>query len=222
MTEYGLDTPDQSLVPHVPVLLLYGSQFGLGWFLHRQPDLIRTFDRHWAVHLVLAVIMTVPVMYFASSRPGPGEEWPVWNELAANAAYALMMWLWISGSVGAIVRYFDRPWPAWRYVADSSYWLYIIHLPFVVWLQVAVAPFDLHWTVKLLVILAIVSPLLFLSYHLLVRSTFIGVMLNGRKYPLTWWPFGAVPGRFSAGDSSGRTVDHQGRLGHLSGGKKES
>ena len=40
-----------------------------------------------------------------------------------------------------------------------------------------------HWSVKYALILAITMSLLLASYHCLVRSTFVGQFLNGRKYP---------------------------------------
>ncbi len=46
------------------------------------------------------------------------------------------------------------------YLAQSSYWVYEIHMP-------ATAAVSL------------------LSYHLLVRSTPLGSLLNGRRYPFT-------------------------------------
>ena len=61
--------------------------------------------------------------------------------------------------------------------------MYLAHLPLVVALQVWVAHWPVPWAVKFLVINLIAFPVLFLSYHYLVRSTFIGQQLNGRRYP---------------------------------------
>jgi hypothetical protein len=40
----------------------------------------------------------------------------------------------------------------------------------------------LPWPVKLFLILAITSAVLLASYHLLVRRSFLGVFLNGRRH----------------------------------------
>jgi hypothetical protein len=50
-------------------------------------------------------------------------------------------------------------------------------------LQVALAYVPLPWEVKDPLILVVALPVLFASYHWLVRSTFIGRQLNGRTYP---------------------------------------
>ena len=191
MNEPGLDTPNDTLVPHVPVLLVYGSQFALGWFLHRQPDLLETFSRRWKVHLLLAVIVTAPVLCVTPDDLADARSWSMQTKIVATSSYALMMWAWILGCVGVVIRYFDRPRRSWHYIADSSYWLYIVHLPLVVWLQVAFANLALPWVIKMSLILAITAPLLLVSYHYLVRSSFIGVTLNGRKYPFRWLPWSA-------------------------------
>jgi glucan biosynthesis protein C len=70
-----------------------------------------------------------------------------------------------------------------RYLADSSYWLYLAHLPIVFFLQAALALVPWHWTIKFPLILAIALTVLLASYHYLVRPTWIGQILNGRKYP---------------------------------------
>ncbi len=96
------------------------------------------------------------------------------------------MWGFVLGFLGLFTRFFHQP-SAWtRYVADSSYWIYIAHLPLVVALQVAVAKMPLIWQVKYPLIVAIATVVLFLSYHYLVRGTWIGVLLNGRRHSLVW------------------------------------
>ena len=72
-----------------------------------------------------------------------------------------------------------------RYIADASYWLYLIHMPIVLVLQILVSQLAWPWWIKFPMILAIGFPIMFASYHYLVRSTFIGAVLNGRRYPRT-------------------------------------
>ena len=51
----------------------------------------------------------------------------------------------------------------------------------------------LHWSIKYALILTITVALLLASYHYLVRSTFIGKFLNGRKYPRALPKVAAAP-----------------------------
>jgi peptidoglycan/LPS O-acetylase OafA/YrhL len=71
--------------------------------------------------------------------------------------------------------------PVRRYLADASYWLYLIHLPILMTLQVAVSQLDWPWPLKFAAIMLIALPLMFASYQWLVRYSFIGTVLNGRR-----------------------------------------
>ena len=81
------------------------------------------------------------------------------------------------------MRFCSQPSALRRYLADSSYWLYLGHLPIVFGLQAALMKVPLHWAIKFPLIVAITLAVLLASYHYLVRPTFIGALLNGRKYP---------------------------------------
>ena len=61
-----------------------------------------------------------------------------------------------------------------RYVADASYWIYLVHLPIVAAFQVVVGRLPWHWSIKFPLILVASLALLLASYRYLVRSTFIG------------------------------------------------
>ena len=102
-------------------------------------------------------------------------------------SYAIMMWSLVSLTIGLFKHFLDRPSKAVRYLADSSYWLYLIHLPIVIWLKIAFAELPLHWSIKLVAICTITVALSLALYHLLVRATLIGLVLNGKPKPRRWW-----------------------------------
>jgi glucans biosynthesis protein C len=187
MRGWDVDTPKESLLPHLPTTLLFGFQFGLGWLLHRQPPLLHGLARgKWGGLLLLGTALLWPTYHGVWRLLGlelSPENLP-WIRTLHSLLYALMMWSFILGFLGGFLQLCQSPSPGWRYVADSSYWIYLVHLPLVVWLQIVVAHWPLSWTVKYPLILIVSMPLLFLSYQFLVRSTRIGVQLNGRRYPL--------------------------------------
>ncbi len=102
--------------------------------------------------------------------------------LAGAACYALETWIATFAEIGMALRFLSGFSARRRYIADASYWIYLIHLPIVMALQVAVSRLDWPWPVKFAVILAISFPLMFASYQLLVRYSFIGAVLNGRRF----------------------------------------
>jgi peptidoglycan/LPS O-acetylase OafA/YrhL len=91
------------------------------------------------------------------------------------------------------VRFLSREDARVRYVADASYWIYLVHLPVVVALQVLVGHLPLHWTVKFPLVLVVAFAVLLGSYRYLVRATFIGGLLNGRRYPRAATPAAPDP-----------------------------
>jgi glucan biosynthesis protein C len=181
MPRWEVTTPDKTFVPDLPALALYLFVFSLGWLLHRQADLLNAVRRRWAGSLVAALALTLPVLLLA------GFQWTAPHP-ALRAGYLLlyggMMWTWILASLGLFLRFCAADSRSWRYLADASYWVYIIHLPVVVALQVALSRTGLPCGLKFAVSAAVATLVSLVSYHLLVRSTPIGVLLNGRRHPL--------------------------------------
>jgi peptidoglycan/LPS O-acetylase OafA/YrhL len=175
------------LIPHLPTTLLFGYCFLVGWFFHRQPALLDHTARRWAAHLGIGVILWFAFGLFSEDairRMSPAEQWRV--RLIFTFMYAHRMWAFVLGFLGLFTRFCARPSVWSRYLADSSYWIYLAHLPLIVALQVQFGRVPLPWTLKYPLIVLIATVLLYLSYHYLVRATFIGATLNGRKYPRIW------------------------------------
>jgi peptidoglycan/LPS O-acetylase OafA/YrhL len=97
--------------------------------------------------------------------------------------YSLATWSWTFGLIGLALRYLSNFSARRRYIADASYWLYLIHLPIVIALQIVVSQYAWPWPIKFALILGVAFPIMLLSYRYCVRNTFIGAVLNGRRYP---------------------------------------
>ncbi|HEV7557917.1 MAG TPA: acyltransferase family protein, partial [Kofleriaceae bacterium] len=61
------------------------------------------------------------------------------------------------GFIGLCLRFGDRPRRWVRFVARASYWSYIVHLPIVVLLQIALVDVPLVWPLKLAAIAAVAT-----------------------------------------------------------------
>ena len=75
----------------------------------------------------------------------------------------------------------SRERPTIRFLSDSSYWLYLAHLPLVVAAQALVQHWRLPSGVKFTLLLAGVTGLLLLTYRYWVRYTWLGRFLNGPR-----------------------------------------
>lgn len=181
MQNWGLDTPDKSLIPHIPTLLVYGGFFMFGWLLERKSTNIDAFARISFVKICLCIVSIAGTIYLEGFQGNFGH--PQFQLLKAGfmLSYALMMWTLISLSIGLCKKCLHKPNKLVQYISDASYWLYLVHLPIVIWLQVAFSELPYHWSVKFLSIFIITLGISLVIYDLAVRSTFIGAVLNGKR-----------------------------------------
>ncbi len=181
MSTWGMDTPDKSLVPHVPVLIVYGGFFSLGWLLHRQEALIERFARLSLDRFALCLVSVVVTFMLSAYQTDMGHPNIGLIKAGFVLSYALMMWSLVCIVIGLFKRILDKPSKTVRYIADASYWLYLVHLPIVIWLQIAFAELPWHWSIKLISVSFLTIGISLILYDLLVRSTVVGKILNGRK-----------------------------------------
>jgi glucans biosynthesis protein C len=181
MSHWGMDTPDKSLVPQAPTFLIYGGAFLFGWLLHRHADLIEHFARLSWSKFALCLLAIVTANMLASYEMQFSKEHFNLIKACFVFSYAVMMWSLVSLTIGLFRELFNRPSKTVRYLADSSYWLYLIHLPIVIWLQIAFAELPLHWSIKLGAICALTILISIVLYDAFIRSTFVGAVLNGKR-----------------------------------------
>ncbi len=181
--------------PMIPAYVLYDGDattlpmqatlfgfFMFGWLLYLHRDLLPTFRQGtgWLIAGALAVLpaaaWSTRERYFSPDimQPLAGVVAGISNSvLAALMTYALL---------GIFQARFDRrPSPLGQYVSDASYWIYLIHLPLLVAVAGALSATAYSAVTKYLLTLAVVVPIVFASYHFLVRSTPLGRFLKGRK-----------------------------------------
>jgi glucan biosynthesis protein C len=182
---WGIPSPNTSLIPESSSLVAYGTAFSLGWLLHRQAGLIEVWKHRWPAHLAIASALTLADLYIMR-RMGVNSVFAVAPGGIATAVYAWLyavaIWNWTFALIGIALRFFVGESPLRRYFADSSYWVYFAHLPLVFALQVALMDLSWPWELKLATIVLVSYSILILAYHYLVRSTFVGQILNGRRY----------------------------------------
>ena len=159
-------------VPELPILAAYMPPFAFGWLLYHSRDLLPRFERHIWTYLALAV----PA--FLVYGLVPAAKYPA----VKAAGNVLLCWFLIFADTGLFVRFCSGPSPRWRYMSDASYWLFIMHMPVVVGLQVALLPVPIPALAKVPIVLLLAVAVLLPSYDLMVRPTWIGVLLNGRRF----------------------------------------
>jgi ABC-type multidrug transport system ATPase subunit/peptidoglycan/LPS O-acetylase OafA/YrhL len=195
----GIPTPDMSLIPTLPAITGFATAFVFGWLVNRSAAALPAIARGWFVHLLLGIVATGWLLHTLHATPMAQ---PGLTKTLYVLVFGVAVWGWVLGLTGAALRFLSNYSAVRRYLADASYWIYLAHLPVVAAFQVWVGHWSLHWSVKYPFILVASFALLFLSYHFLVRPTFIGQLLNGRKHPLRRQANAPAAGQASASTAS--------------------
>ena len=178
---FGVPTPDTGLVPNTPALVTYGLAFLLGWLVQREHHVFMGMTRLAPLYLLLGLGLTAGALYLLGGQPNTAPLLEGNEKMLFAGLYALSVWLWTFGFIGIAVRFFSQKSAVARYIADSSYWLYLIHLPIIMAMQVWVLDWSWPAYAKYAFILGTSVPVMLLSYQVLVRHTFIGNLLNGPR-----------------------------------------
>lgn len=182
MMWFGIPTPDTGLVPNTAALVAYGVAFSFGWLLQRQPKILEGWGKWWLAYVGPALGATATAIILAGgAAPVTETVTPSLTTAAFAALYGFASWAWTIAIIGFAVSHLAGHSPVRRYLADASYWIYIVHLPILITLQTLVAPYDAPWFVKYPLILAVAFAIMLASYQLFVRYSFIGSILNGKK-----------------------------------------
>lgn len=180
---FAVPTPDEGLVPNTAALIGFGLPFVLGFLLDRRRDLLKRIADWSPLVLLMAVGTGVAAYYLAG---GPSLE-PMAEQTPDKAVAAWVTALAVYSSafavMGLCLKFLSGHSPVRRYLADASYWVYILHLPLVMLVQVWVQDWAGPWWLKLGGMSLGVLAVCLITYELLVRHGFMGRWLNGRRIP---------------------------------------
>ena len=181
--------------------VLYGALFffyGYGLYARRGLiDKLRERDTLAVVWIVAAVVFFVHLALLGAidetTKSGGAAASLEALDLANSIFYGASAVLFTLGFVGLFERVFRSP-RAWvRWLADSSYWIYILHLPVVTFLTFYLAHLDrqgwlkyltgFSWPAELKFLVACLATgaLGIVTYRYLVRYTPLGTLLNGKR-----------------------------------------
>ncbi len=180
---FGVPTPDTGLVPNTAALVSYGVAFACGWVLRRQPQLLsRIAVVRWH-NLLLALACTMGCLAIVGLKPVLTPATADATTWIYAASYAIAGWAWALGLLGLALRHCAGYSATRRYLSDASYWIYLVHLPLVMALQVWTSRLGLPWWFEFPLVLAVGTALMLASYEWFVRHGRIGAWLNGKRVP---------------------------------------
>ncbi len=161
-----------SLIPVANTFLYYSFFYLTGWVLFKSKHLLSTFKENDWMNTILGLVL-FSVHFFLDKDL---------NFASHVLLNSLIVWFLIFGITGLFIRYGSKHSPIMRYISDSSYWVYLVHLSFAAIIPSFIVDWPIPATLKFLFVMTTTGIICFVSYHYLVRGTFIGQFLNGRKY----------------------------------------
>ena len=171
--------PDTSIgILPLPAPLLYYAIFfffgALYWDYNDQKG--RLFFGWWLLLIIGGAIF--PLAMRIREQYGSGGEH---LKLVFNVLQAFYVWFLSLGLMGLFHRFFAKESKTMRYISDSSYWLYVAHLPLVIYAQWWVSDWQVPSFVKFSGICVVITAFLLVIYEYCVRYTPIGTLLNGKR-----------------------------------------
>jgi glucan biosynthesis protein C len=170
-------------IPVFRIVAVYAVPFAFGWLLFLDSTLLDVLVKRAWLYAALAVVASVAYRYsFALPVDAAVRFYLI------RAVHSLAMWLLILGVAGLFLRYLGDHSAYRRYLCDSSYFLYIVHMPVILVFQLLLKDVPLPPLAKIAIVLVGTIVVLMPLYRFAVRPTFIGAVLNGRRYPSTIGP----------------------------------
>ncbi len=182
-TVFGPDTA-MGLLPMPHVLAYYAVFFGFGALYYDREGAADHVGKGWKWTLPLLLLIVFPLgLEFTTGALGFRDRLmsPEWHRPMANVLQVVYAWGMSFACMGLFRAKFHGESPRWRYVSDSAYWLYLAHLPLMFFAQWWIRDWPLPAVVKFPFLCVATTGVLLLSYHYMVRYTWIGRMLNGPR-----------------------------------------
>jgi len=154
----------------------YGIFFGYGAICFGHSRFIEKVGRRWSLYLLLSILI-----YSVAIALQMGEEFELRKPIVSFLS-ATFVWLLIFAMIGLFRKFCSKENPRIRYISDSAYWLYLGHLPIIQLVQIWVAEWPIPSLIKYVFVCIATTGLLLLSYRYLIRFTWVGTMLNGKRY----------------------------------------
>jgi glucan biosynthesis protein C len=179
---FGVDTSSSGLFPRMAPFVVYGMYFTLGWFIYRQQLVLQHIEKFRRHNFVLGVVLIITLIAINLIFADPAPSNASFMLMSLNSLYAIASMTTVFAFLGYMLHWFSAKNKTMRYLSDSAYWGYLIHLPVVAGFQILVASYDLFWGTKLLMIFLPSLAIIAITYHFAVRKTWVGILLNGKKW----------------------------------------
>lgn len=171
---------DQPFRVNPAALLYYYVFFAAGYVFFHFIGILDTFRRHAGICGVIAFLFFV--WYgVTTSMVSAGSQSLTVKFLGAFFA-GVSTWAFIYYLAGLFLNRFNADTPRTRFLAQGAYWIYLVHMPVVLFIGVAMMNLPLPPFVTFCINSVLTAVVCIYSYKWFVRSTWIGALLNGKRF----------------------------------------
>lgn len=178
----GLVVANGSFIPSVTELVHNGLFYVFGWYLygHRETLLVLYAKNCWRYSVIGVVFFFLFLGLIDSFAKTPDKIPQI--ALWISFFYNCVSWLWSFALIGLFIRYLPQQNKFLRYISESSYWVYLVHMIFTVGFGVLLYNMPFNAITKMGLNILATTLVCIVSYHLLVRFTPISTLLNGHRF----------------------------------------
>jgi len=167
----------ESFVPALWALVFFGVYFAIGYQTHHGSAILDRL-RSQSPFLLSGAFAAYAALFWLTDGLAPTRHAPLRHFLHAVLQAYAGFWMTLC-CLQAARQWLDGTSATLRWLADASYWVYLVHLPLLFAIQYQLLDMPIHWTAKFAISTFSTLALSFASYQLLVRHTVIGRLLNG-------------------------------------------
>jgi glucans biosynthesis protein C len=167
--------------PALWAIWFYGLFFALGYGFFAQPLLIEQFTTKLPVYLASGLASFALYYYLLPASLMPDNQPQGLLKLAITVLEATSAVLLTLSAVLYAKRYLNSNSVLIRYISKVSYWVYIVHLPVLFFIQLLLMDRDWHISVKFLVSSVGTLTISIVSFHLIVSWTWLSRMLVSKS-----------------------------------------
>lgn len=179
--KWGVVTASGSFIPQFNEFVHNGLFFVVGLYVYRHRQAV--FDIYakncWR-YAVAGLFFFILYLVLASLFHQAEAALPTRFGLAF--AYSCAGWLWSFALIGIFIRYLSNQNRFLRYVSESSYWVYLVHMLGTLGFGVMLYNMPFGALTKMGINILATTLACLATYHVLVRYTPISTLLNGYRY----------------------------------------
>lgn len=180
-------------MPDVAILTGYYWFFLCGWIGYHYKNVVEFCKKHaWKLALFSTISVCLHLYYLGSYvaieikglAPDTLEGDSEMTKLLECITFmqALNVWGVTLSLVGLTEKMIPNGNRILTFLVGASYWLYLVHRPFCTISAAFLQRWETYGLIKYSVVVLLVTFLCLSTYHLFVRKTWVGIMLNGKKY----------------------------------------